>query len=235
MKMNGSDVAIIGIMASMIIMAGYIPIIPIFGTGYTISLGSVLIQVVAVLLGPLIGALTVLTGSFSGMMVTGQGFQFLFFIPATIGALTTALLAWNRHREGILLFGASIILWYISPLGLKLWYYPYLHLMLFAIIVVWVRFAKESDMGDYRVKFISIALFCTAGVLCDHLLGSIIAMFPPFELPAEAYRFILFIYPIERIMIGVVSAVVAIPVLRAIQNTPLSIIRKNEEASVDTN
>ncbi|MBN1786048.1 MAG: ECF transporter S component [Candidatus Methanofastidiosa archaeon] len=233
MRMQGQEIALVGIMASLIVASGYVPIIPIFGTGYTISLGSVLIMVVAILLGPVLGTLTVLVGSFAGMILTGQGIQLLFFIPATIGALTAALLAWGRAREAIAIMALAILIWYSSPLGLELWYYPYLHIATLLAVIVTRPFIKPQGHREFKYGYPLIALFCMAGVLCDHLLGSTIAMFPPFELPSEAYRFILFIYPIERALICVVAATVAFPVIRALRSSSLPILGCNEDAVPD--
>jgi len=228
MRLYGTEIALIGVMASLIVASGYVPIIPIFGTGYTISLGSILIMVAAVILGPVLGALTVLVGSFSGMVLTGQGLQLLFFLPATIGALTTALLVFGRAKAAISLMIGILILWYISPLGMELWYYPYMMLSVLAVMIVISPFIAGQKAVEGRFQYPLLILFCTAGVLSDHLLGSLIAMFPPFELPAEAYRFILFIYPIERIAISLISATVAVPVLRALRYTNFSILGERE-------
>jgi len=234
MKLRGTDIAMIGIMAALIVAAGYIPIIPIFGTGYTISLGSVLIQVVAVILGPFLAMLTVLFGSFGGMVMTGQGLQLLFFLPATIGALTTALLVFGRVREALVVMGCSLLLWYLSPLGIELWYYPYMMLAVFLMILALSPFIHGRSAWNDKYQYPLLIVFCSAGVLCDHLLGSMLAMFPPFELPAEAYRFILFIYPIERMVISLVSATVAVPVLRALRSLYFPITGSEEEIHQDT-
>ncbi|HOP09166.1 MAG TPA: ECF transporter S component [Candidatus Methanofastidiosa archaeon] len=231
MKLRGTEIALIGIMASLIVASGYVPIIPIVGTGYSISLGSVLIQIVAVILGPLLGVLAVLVGSFSGMVLTGQGIQFLFFIPATVGALTTALLVFGKAREALLVILCTLAFWYVSPYGVELWYYPYMLIGVCVIIAAMSPLLKGLKIRESRYQYPLLVLFCTAGVLCDQLLGSTIAIFPPFELPSGAYKAILYIYPIERMAISLVSATVAVPVLRALGQSNISILDEGRTVS----
>ena len=224
MRLHGNDVALVGVFAALIIVMGFFKLTPLIGaTSYQFSLGSVAIHVAVILLGPVMGGLATLIGSSAGQVATGQGFAFPMFIPATIGALVTGLLVHKRIREGAALLAATIAAWYLLPVGREAWMYPYLHFVALGAIVATSSRLPAWMEGSPHQKWSAIALCCTAGLLCDHLVGSIIA-YPIFGLTASMYEAVLFIYPVERIMLGIASATIVIPVMRTVSRLPLSII-----------
>jgi len=224
MRLHGNDVALVGVFAALIIVMGFFKLTPLVGaTTYQFSLGSVAIHVAVILLGPILGGLATLIGSSAGQVVTGQGFAFPMFIPATIGAPVTGLLVHTRIREGSALLAASIVAWYLLPVGREAWAYPYLHIIALGAVMALAPRLPAWLEGTAHQKFASIALCCTAGLLCDHLVGSIIA-YPIFGLTASMYEAVLLIYPIERIVLGIASAIIVIPVMRTVSRLPLSII-----------
>jgi hypothetical protein len=232
MKLRGNDVAIMGTMAALIIVAGYIKLTPVVGaTSYQFSMGSVALQLVAVILGPILGVVTAFAGSFAGQFLTGQGGTFPLFVPATVGALVTALLVWGREREGVVASLAVIAIWFLFPVGRELWYYPYVHAIFLAAIL-----AVRPLWGDWRAlprakQTVVLAMYCTMGLLCDQLTGSILAI-PIFNLTADMYEAVLFIYPVERILLGVASALVAVPVLTALEKAAFPIIQRLERGKI---
>lgn len=234
MKLRGNDVAIMGVMAALIIVAGYIKLTPVVGaTSYQFSMGSVALQIVAVILGPVLGTITAFAGSFAGQFLTGQGGSFPLFVPATVGAFVTALLIWGREREGALAVVAVIAVWFMFPVGRELWYYPYVHAVGLLILL-----ALRQMWGDWRSlprgrQTAILALYCTMGLLCDQLTGSILAI-PIFNLTADMYRSVLFIYPVERIVLGVASALVAMPVLTTLQRASFPILERLDGRKIYT-
>ncbi len=228
MKLRGNDVAIMGTLAALIIVAGYIKLTPVVGaTSYQFSMGSVALQLVAVILGPILGVITAFVGSFAGQFLTGQGGSFPMFVPATVGALVTALLIWGREREGILVSLAVIAVWYAFPVGRQVWYYPYVHAVGLAALLAARPFWGKWRSLDRGRKTAVCALYCTMGLLCDQLTGSIIAI-PIFNLTADMYRGVLFVYPVERIVLGIASALIAVPVLSALDKASFPIVERLE-------
>ncbi|MHC1605719.1 MAG: ECF transporter S component family protein [Candidatus Methanofastidiosia archaeon] len=226
MKIYGKDVALMGILASLIIVCGFIELAPIVGaTSYRFSLGSVAINIVSILLGPVFGGITTFVGSLAGQFLTGQGGPFPMFVPATFGAVVTGLLVWGRFKEGVLLFGGVIVSWYLFPVGREVWYYPYLHIIAIVTLIIFHPIFKRWLNEDGKKFFAAILVCCLSGLLCDQLVGSIIAM-PIFNLSAAIYKAVLFIYPVERIVLAIISAVVAVPIIKAVSNTPLNIIKR---------
>lgn len=224
MRLRGNDVALMGVMGALIVAAGYIRLTPIVGAAtYQFSLGSVALQITAAILGPFFGTATAFAGSFAGQYLTGQGGSFPLFVPATAGAAVTGLLVWGRMREGMALMVVIIASWYALPVGRQLWYYPYLHVAALVLCVaLWPRLRSWRE-GTAPARTAALALFCTTGLLADHLVGSVIAA-PLFNLTADMYRAVLFIYPVERLVLGAASAVVGTPVLLALERASFPIV-----------
>lgn len=228
MKLRGSDVAIIGVLSAVIIVAGYIKLpYSIIGTTYQFSMGSVAMHVVAFILGPILGGITTLVGSFAGQFLTGQGGAFPMFVPATAGAIVTGLLAWGRLREGLAFFAIVICAWYMFPVGRAVWYYPYVHLIVVVLLIIVSPYMKRWLDGDGKEHFAAVAICCISGLLCDQLVGSIIAI-PIFDLSAGMYKSVLFIYPVERIVLGLASAVIMVPVLKTIKRSSFFVLDKKQ-------
>lgn len=235
MKMRGEHVALVGVLAAMIIAAGYIKLTPILGaTSYQFSMGSVAIHLVAILLGPVLGTLTAFVGATVGQLLTGQGVAFPLFIPAAIGALVSALLYFSYNKVALAVMSATLLVWYAFPVGREAWYFPFMLVMAIAAIGVFGGYISKMAHGTNEGhRSIAIFAICLSGLLCDQLAGSILAI-PIFGLTADMYLAVLFIYPVERVLMAIATAVIAVPVLRALKASSLSILsvsRTESEAS----
>lgn len=218
--------ALTGIFAAFHLILSIIPAFPGVGGG-AISLGMISGPLVGFLLGPIYGTISVLIGSILGIWLnpTVPLLGPFSVIPPTVGALVAASIR-GKGKKPLLALAAmagSFVLFLISPIGISAIGFLWLHsiatlsVLLFLIPKVSDSFdVKEGSLLNFGKLFVALWLLSFIAVMADHLIGSGIGIFYfvyVFEMPIADLEFIfmsivLLVYPIERLVMCTILAVV---------------------------
>ncbi|MDO9518246.1 MAG: hypothetical protein Q7J10_09410 [Methanosarcinaceae archaeon] len=173
------------------------------------------------LLGPYWGAAV----SFFGIIahVVQHGFTnvntFSMLTPTfvMISSIVAGLIVIKKEKIALAIYSSLILLWYVFDAGREAYYYPWFHIIILVLFVVFHKKYKDktSNVGAHTL----ILLFLTSlvAILSDHMAGSISALVI-FDLPAEMFKSVVLIYPVERIILAIAAALVMFMLATALQN-----------------
>lgn len=197
------------------------------GVSGQITFGVVGGPLIGILLGPFLGGVAVLTGSLIGIFLNPGGaiFGVLTVLPPSLGALSAGFMKLKRRSfiPGVIIL-TSVFVFYAHPFGRESALYPWLHII--AMVIAFSPLAKigVSTFRSSNIKRTSLGIPIAAfvGTLTDHIFGSALAIwyFSPFLTP-DIWNFILFIYPLERIVAVVLISIIAIPVYYRLKTSGL--------------
>ena len=237
-------IAIVSIFTALYAVLRIIPTVPMIGSsGNWFSVSDVISPIYGIILGPYIGGLSIILGTFLAMaMGRPVSFMFLDFLPATVAAVSLGFLIKRKWVPVIALNIVLLVAFLIHPstsifvnvplsgttLPLP---FAWLHIVALAILV--------SPLGRKAAQWVStltatkiatgIAILVFIGTMMQHLTGNLlfetIMAQPIGGIPVEGYpdiwASIFFVYPVERIVLVIVATIIGTPLLRILKNTLL--------------
>jgi hypothetical protein len=223
-------IALIAVFAALHTVLSSLPFTITIGVSGSITLGVVSAPLIGILLGPMSGGIAVLIGSIIAMFINPAGAVFgaISFLPATIGAFSAGFTILKKGYISAVLITISLLFFYLSPSGLEVILYPFLHIIaIFVALAFSTKLAIWStDMSNIKKLSIGIPIAAFVGTLTDHLLGSSLAIWL-FPIPVEVWDSIIFVYPIERIAAVIITAAIAIPLYYSLRRSGIfNLIKK---------
>jgi len=182
LRLSARETALIAVFAALIAIVTRLPGIPIslgIQTG-NIEFSVPLYPLAGILLGPWIGAFTVLIGNFIAWIIPTSSVIGLLLIPAgAFAALCAGFLVrrtrWANWKTAAVLLIVLIALWYVTPIGLEAPLYPFfLHVP--ALILILIFRHKIFDFinsASKRLVTLGIGIASFAGVMSDHMWGNV--------------------------------------------------------------
>ncbi len=181
MKLNTKEIALISVFAALQIIVSRLPGIPVVGTeSGKIELTVILVPVIGIILGPWIGGLAAFLGNFIAWLIPTTTFYGMLNLPTgPIGAVVAGALARNDKKSNwkvaALLLLVLNALWYLTPPGQAVPYYPFLHLGALALILVFrekiSNFMRSQEKQE--VTF-GTAIASFSGIMANHMTGNLI-------------------------------------------------------------
>lgn len=230
-RFTTKDIALIAIFAALQAILGLLPFTITIGVSGQITLGVVGGPLIGILLGPIVGGTAVLIGSLVGVFLNPAGaiFGVLTVLPPSLGAVGAGYVRLNRgFIPGAIVLG-SLAAFYAHPFGRESILYPWLHII--AMIVAFSPLTRiaASTFTSPNIKSASLGIPVAAfvGTLTDHMFGSGLGIwyFSPMLTP-EIWNFLLFVYPIERIVAVLLVSLIAIPVYHSLKRAGLIEVSK---------
>ncbi len=221
--------ALTGVFGAVHLVVTVIPFSPSIGGGGVISFGLVSGAIIGFLLGPFFGTIAVLIGSFAGGFVNPSIAIFGLLTP--LAPATGAFVAGSfRVRGSRIKSVALILIVYIvalcffiqSPIGRLAIGFLWLHIIAGLLVLLFLIPGVGHQLSDalhfepdskISLNFFAIWLVSFIAVMADHLVGSTIAAYvfsAGMDPEALALLFIgvAFIYPWERLIASVITALV---------------------------
>ena len=110
------SIALTAIFAAMIAVLDSIPMIPGFYGGVWDSWGFMLSPIVGILLGPVLGVISVVIGGFVGHLVYFRDpIELLFMLGAPVGAGVAGLVFEERWKAACVIYSAMIVGYFLTP------------------------------------------------------------------------------------------------------------------------
>ncbi|MFA5364218.1 MAG: ECF transporter S component [Candidatus Bathyarchaeia archaeon] len=219
---TSKGIALIAVFAALHTILSSLPFTITIGVSGSITLGVVSAPLIGIILGPISGGISVLIGSVIGMFINPSGavFGFLSFLPATIGALSAGFMITKRGYISAAMLTTAILAFYAHPYGREAIVYPFMHII--AVVVALLFSTKlavwSTDLSNIKKLSIGIPIAAFVGTLSDHIVGSSLAIWM-FDLQAEIWNSIIFIYPVERIVAVVLTVAIALPLYYSLRRS----------------
>lgn len=238
--------ATIAIFSALYSVLRILPTVPMVGVpGASFSVSDVLAPLYGILLGPYVGGVTVILGTFLGMAL-GKPVVFLGldFLPAFVNVVALGLLFRRKFLPAFILNITLLVLFLVNPLtsilinvGGMLLPFAWVHILAFIVLlsplsrkaVQWVESLKPTMLA------FGIAILAFIGTMLQHLMGNIlyevvlnqfyvfIGQEPIVATAAFSgtWSLLFFVYPWERLMLIVLAVIVGVPVVRVLKKTLL--------------
>jgi hypothetical protein len=232
---NTKAIAAIAIFSALYAALRIIPTVPMIGTGATFHLSDILAPLFGILLGPYVGGISIIIGTFAAIgLGTPASFFGLDFLPAFVVAVSLGFLVKRKWLPVVILNALLLVGYAINPLTSNFistpWgTVPYLWMHIAAFIVLlsplghkagqWIGSAKTSmaTVGFVILAFVGTMMqHLTGGILYEVVLGQIARSILPSAYPVT-WNIVFYIYPWERLALIVGAVLVGVPVTRALK------------------
>jgi hypothetical protein len=243
-KRRTKVVASVAIFAVLYALLRLIPTFPMIGvSGAAFSLSDIIAPIYGVILGPLIGPLSVILGTFIAIAL-GKPVIFLFldFLPATLNALVVGLILRRRFVPAIALNVIILAAFLANPLtaifvtvnllsqSIVLPFH-WMHYLALAVLISplsrmaaeWVREASTANLAKGLVVLSLIGTMLqqsTGSILYEVILGQYLGVVKP-ESWLLIWNTVFYIYPIERVVLVILATVVGTPIVRSLKASRL--------------
>ena len=173
------------------------------------------------LLGPYWGAAVSFLGITAHVLHRGftdvDTFSMLTPTFVMISSIVAGLIVIKKEKIALAIYSSLILLWYVFDTGREVYYYPWLHIVVLAIFVIFHKIFKNKTQNVGAHTLILLFLTSLLAILSDHMAGSISAL-AIFDLPAEIFESVVFIYPVERIILAIAAAFIMFMLAVALKN-----------------
>lgn len=238
-RLNSRRIAAVAIFASLYAALRLIPVSPLIGVRSSLTMGEIFSPLAGMVLGPLAGGLSILVGTFlTAVMGRPLVFDGLDFIPGVIAAVTAGLAIQGRIFWSVGLSVLLITVFSVDPLstttvsvGQLTVPFLWMHMLavVAALVVAW-RVGTGSTAISNPVFMATVVFISTmnahvsGSIMFENVLVRINGSLEPNAL-AATWKFIFYVYPLERLFFLIVGSFLAIPVLRTVPTQTLEILR----------
>jgi len=182
LRISARETALIAVFAALIAIVTRLPGIPIslgIQTG-DIEFSVPLYPLAGILLGPWIGAVAVLIGNTIAWIIPKSTVMGFLLIPAgAFAALSAGSLVrrtkWANWKTAAVLLTILIALWYVTPLGFEVPFYPFfLHVPALLLILIFRgKIFEFVNSTSRKAVTLGIGIGSFIGVMADHMWGNI--------------------------------------------------------------
>ena len=229
-------IALLSIFTAIYVVLRIIPTVPMIGGSGSFSLSDVIAPLYGLILGPYLGGLSVIIGSFLAMFGKPPVFLGLDFLPATVAAVSVGLLMKRKWIPVVGLNLALLLAFLLNPNTSIFVTVPLSNITIplpFAWLHIVALLVLISPIGNKAVEWVStlasakvaigIAFLFFIGTMMQHLMGNLLfeTIFPViYDVDVIAlWPGVFFLYPIERAALIFFGTIVGTPLVRIFKKT----------------
>ena len=229
-------IALLSIFTAIYVVLRIIPTVPMIGGSGSFSLSDVIAPLYGLILGPYLGGLSVIIGSFLAMFGKPPVFLGLDFLPATVAAVSVGLLMKRKWIPVVGLNLALLLAFLLNPNTSIFVTVPLSNITIplpFAWLHIVALLVLISPIGNKAVEWVStlasakvaigIAFLFFIGTMMQHLMGNLLfeTIFPViYDVDVIAlWPGVFFLYPIERAALVFFGTIVGTPLVRIFKKT----------------
>lgn len=232
-KLSARDVTLLTSFTALYVVLYALPVFPIIGLpGAAIPAADIMAPITGILIGPFLGALSAILGGLISFFIGRFSIVSIFAISVT--ALYSGLLYTGKRKICIYLYILLLMTFGAYPHIGPFWLYP--PLTWFQIIVLLILLSPLSSIAierartliGYRRDFPHLFTMFLVSTMAGQIAGSLAfetIFWPAFIGEIEAWRGIwravMWVYPIERIIISLLATIIGIPLFRALKSAKL--------------
>ncbi len=227
-QLTTKDVALTICFTALYAVLASIPLFQILGMpNRNITAAAVVAPIIGVLLGPYVGVLSAALGGTIGFF--NGSFSPPSFVSGIVAALCAGLLYKGKRIWCALVYILFLAIFGFYPSAGPVWLFPLS--MWFQIIGVILMVSPLQSMATRNLKsnnnarfFFAFFIISLVSTLAGQISGSLTFMLIS-PVPAEGWlvlwQSLTFLYPVERIIIGLASAFIGVPLLRVLRKSNL--------------
>ena len=229
-------IALLSIFTAIYVVLRIIPTVPMIGGSGSFSLSDVIAPLYGLILGPYLGGLSVIIGSFLAMFGKPPVFLGLDFLPATVAAVSVGLLMKRKWVPVVGLNLALLLAFLLNPNTSIFVTVPLSNITIplpFAWLHIVALLVLISPIGTKAVEWVNtlaaakvaigIAFLFFIGTMMQHLMGNLLfeTIFPViYDVDVIAlWPGVFFLYPIERAALVFFGTIVGTPLVRIFKKT----------------
>lgn len=213
-----------------------VPLGPMIGLSANFSVSDFLAPLYGIILGPYVGGLSIVIGTFLGM-VMGKApvFLGLDFLPALVNTVAIGFLVKRKWAPVVVLNVALLFAFILNPLtSLFIGPFPFVWLHIVALLVLISPLGRNAEqwVETLRPKFLTagLAILAFVGTMMQHLTGNILTevvfgqvlgSITPDTFSTFIWPGAFLLYPWERVTLVLLSVVVGVPLVRTLKKSLL--------------
>ncbi len=212
-----------------------VPLGPMIGLSATFSVSDFLAPLYGIILGPYVGGLSVIIGTFLGMTIKAPVFMGLDFLPAFVNTIAIGFLIKRKWAPIIVLNLILLLAFILNPLT-TLFFGPvpffWLHIVAFLVLISplgrkagrWVETLKPNFLtaGLAILAFVGTMMqHLTGNMLTEVVLGQVVGSITPETFSVIIWPGAFVLYPWERLTLVILSVVVGVPLVRTLKKSLL--------------
>jgi len=213
-----------------------IPMGPMIGLSKPFSVSDFLAPLYGIILGPYVGGLSIIIGTFLGMaMGKAPVFMGLDFLPAFVNTVAIGFLMKRKWAPVVVLNIVLLSAFLLNPLTtLFIGPVPFFWLHIVALVVLISPLGRKAGqwVETLKPKFLTagLAILAFVGTMMQHLtgniltevvLGQIVGSIPPVTFSTVIWPGAFLLYPWERLTLVILSVVVGVPLVRTLKKSLL--------------
>jgi hypothetical protein len=206
------------------------------GLSKPFSVSDFLAPLYGIILGPYVGGLSIVIGTFLGMaMGKAPVFMGLDFLPAFVNTVAIGFLMKRKWAPVVVLNIILLLAFILNPLtSLFIGPFPFVWLHIVALVVLISPLGRKAGqwVETLKPKFLTagLAILAFVGTMMQHLmgnllyevvLGQILNVFSPSDFATTIWPGAFVLYPWERLLLVILSVVVGVPLVRTLKKSLL--------------
>lgn len=229
-KLTAKELALTICFTALYVVFGFLNISPIIGLpGKAITAAAIVAPIMGVTLGPYIGGLSAFLGGVIGFFVG-------FFSPPSlvsgVAAASCAGLTYTGKRAfSVLLYLSLLAVFAFYPTVGPAWLYPpslWFQLAVLVVLASPLQSRAVKDVSSDSNSKLLYALFVTSltSTMAGQIAGSLAyeatswpILIPKTSVWLGTWQGVMFLYPVERIIIAVAATLIAAPLVRVLRTT----------------
>lgn len=235
---RSNSIMLVASLAAVYTILRIIPTFPLLGIpGAYFSVSDVIASLYGILLGPYLGPLSIILGTFIGYFAGKPPvFLGLDFLPAAINSIVVGYVMRGKRKYSVIIYLILLVLFFIHPyaprmIQIGLSYgedslkFPFVWMHLIGLIIlvspVGTHISKLINEKSIKMSAIGFLLLSLIGTLSQHLMGNL--LFSSIILPTLSVEAantiwwgIFWVYPIERVIIVILSVIIGLPIIRTL-------------------
>jgi hypothetical protein len=212
-----------------------VPLGPMIGLSANFSISDFLAPLYGIILGPYVGGLSVIIGTFLGMTMKAPVFMGLDFLPAFVNTVAIGFLMKRKWAPVVVLNIILLLAFILNPLTtLFIGPVPFFWLHIVALLVLISPLGRKAGqwVETLKPKFLTagLAILAFVGTMMQHLTGNIltevvlaqiVGSLSPVTLSTIIWPGAFLLYPWERLVLIVISVIVGVPLVRTLKKSLL--------------
>lgn len=174
-----------------------------------------------ILLGPYWGAAVSLgVGVLHHLLYRpGSDNTFVMLTPLflMISSFVAGFIVRKKEKIALSIYFVLIISWYLFDTGRDAYLLPWFDILAISVFLIFRRIVKDKFESSNIYTFAYLFLVSLVAVISDQMTGSIVALIV-LDLPAHMFNEVLLIYPVERMILALMGALIAYMVIKLEQS-----------------
>jgi hypothetical protein len=225
-KLGAKEVALIACFAALYVVLSYIPMSRLIGASQSITLAEIIAPLSGIILGAYLGAISTFLGGIVSLSIN-PSFSQMGLVAGVFGAVCAGLLYTNRRTLCALTYLTLLLVFGLYPTVGPVWTFPqvmWFQIVGFLILISPLQAFASRSFGFPKAARLLFAFFVTSltSTLAAQIAGNIIfeTLYFPTITPA-IWILVTVVYPFERTIIAVMTAIIAVPLFEAVKTTNL--------------